>query len=605
MKNPSLIKNWQAWTVFVVDIVSIMIAWLLVGLIDESVSVAQHAYLDVVLLIFLFAVVFKLHRTYAVLWKSLSQADLKSIIQSVLIGSVVFFFLLFLINRLDGVPRHNLIFFPLMALLLMLASRYCYRLNRSYRIRRSALVKDAKNLVVIGAGAGGDTFIREYYKLPQYDRIVAILDDDPKLHGKIVHNIKIVGDTSLLDHPNFLKTYHIDQLVIAIPSINSAKLTDIVTKAKKQSIDTKILPSLLDLTSGVKITEIRDVAIEDLLGRESISVDIERLNHAYNGKTIMVTGGGGSIGSELCRQLLKTSQPEKLIILDHSEFNLYEIGKELEYHYADKIELVIGSVSDLELVEKCFRQYSIDIVFHAAAYKHVPMLEHQVSQAIKNNIIGTKNVVDCARKHHIEKFILVSTDKAVNPTNVMGATKRITELYTQQKLEANTAFITTRFGNVLGSAGSVIPLFKKQIANNQPITVTHKDIERYFMTIPEASQLVILAGALGKGYETYVLDMGKPVRITDLAENLIRLSGKVPYADIDIQFTGLRPGEKMYEELFYSKEALEKTPYEKLMQGKSEHLDPDVLAHDLDQLLNATNQREVLFELIKKYADQS
>lgn len=601
MKTPSLIKSWQAWIVFIFDLLAVASAWFVVNALYFKHWKPEPFLFQLLLIIIAFSLSFKLCRTYAAMWRSISQQDLRQIVYAVGMGSVVFYLLIFMINRMEGVPRTNIVFFPILALMFILSGRFIYRQWRGYRVRHKSPI--AQNIIVVGAGAGGDLFVREYQNLNNGSKIIAILDDNKQMHGKRLRGVHIGGDTTLLSNKQFLQKYQIKEVVIAIPSLPSQALQVMLEKISDPNVKVKVLPSLLDLTSGAKVTDLREVSIEDLLGRDPIQVNLTKLKGAYDDQVILVTGGGGSIGSELCRQLLNASQPKTLLILDHSEYNLYMITQELKQ--SSVVVGLIGSVTDAEFMQSVFDQYSIDVVFHAAAYKHVPMLEYQVKQAIKNNLIGTQTVVDLAVQYQVKRFILVSTDKAVNPTNVMGATKRLCELYVQKNIPSQTAFITTRFGNVLGSAGSVIPLFKQQIEKGGPVTVTDPKIERYFMTIPEASQLVILAGAVGMGNDTFVLDMGEPVKIIDLAENLIRLSGRKPYVDIDIQFTGLRRGEKMYEELFYQKESLQITPYNKLMRGESKHVCADEIAEDLEKLYASSDDSKLLFKLIEKYADNS
>lgn len=428
--------------------------------------------------------------------------------------------------------------------------------------------QDAPNAIVIGAGKGSDLFIRESKKRPDVSyNIKGILDDDPTLWGKKLFNIKVYGP--IKDLAKLADVYDIDLVVIAIPSLSKEKLIEMTEMIKEIGLQVRVLPSFNSILMDGH-TPLADISIEDLLGRDSINLDKKDTSDFIENKTVLITGAGGSIGSEICRQLIPL-KPKSIIMIDHSEFNLYEISWEIEHNfkYAQFIP-ILANVTDTQLMDTVFDTHRPQIVFHAAAYKHVPLLENQAKQAIKNNFLGTKNVAEMASRYHAEKFILISTDKAVNPTNIMGSTKRMAEIFCQNfNAVSSTNYVTVRFGNVLGSAGSVIPLFTKQLRQGGPLTVTHPDITRYFMSIPEASQLVLQAGAMGTGGEIFVLDMGKPIKISHLAERLITLNGKRPYKDVDIVFTGLRPGEKLYEELFYDNEKHAPTKRHKIFLAQS------------------------------------
>ncbi|MDO5478555.1 MAG: nucleoside-diphosphate sugar epimerase/dehydratase, partial [Clostridia bacterium] len=425
----------------------------------------------------------------------------------------------------------------------------------------------------IGAGDGGNILLHDLTTNTTSNtlyNIVGFIDNDPKKKNSFIEDVKILGNTD--DIPFICKHYSVDEILLAIPSISAKKRTDILNICNKTGCKLKIMESLekslLDGTGSKFVT--RNVEIEDLLPRESVVLDNSAIEEDIRDKVVMVTGGGGSIGSELCRQIAKFS-PEKLIVLDIYENNAYDLQMELrESHPELNLEVVIASVRDNERIDHIFAECKPHIIFHAAAHKHIPLMEDSPGEAIKNNVFGTYNVANFAAKYNVSKFVMISTDKAVNPTNVMGATKRMCEMIIQamDKLSSTTKFVAVRFGNVLGSNGSVIPLFKRQISHGGPVTVTHKDITRFFMTIPEAAQLVIQAAANANGGEIFVLDMGSPVRIYDLAENLIRLSGYTPNVDIPIEVTGLRPGEKLYEELLMSEEGLTDTIHKKIFIGK-------------------------------------
>lgn len=438
--------------------------------------------------------------------------------------------------------------------------RFCGRLFRIYSARRKNHIKNAKKtrVMIIGAGDTGSALIKSMRKSSAMYPVVAI-DDDSAKHGMLVHEIPVVGGRDKI----FLaaKEYRVQEIIIAIPSSNLTEQQKIIAICRKTGLKTSTVPSLYELASGKSnITQLREVTPQELLGRSEEIIDGKDIFRYIEEKTVMVTGGGGSIGSELCRQIAKYN-PKRLIIFDIYENNAYELQMELRKKFPElKLEVLIGSVRDQSRLEEIFAQYNPRVVFHAAAHKHVPLMEDSPNEAIKNNVYGTYNVAAACEKFNTERFVLISTDKAVNPTNIMGASKRIAEMVIQQfamkqkSTQGKTIYAAVRFGNVLGSNGSVIPLFKKQIKEGGPVTVTHPEINRFFMTIPEAAQLVMQAGAMASGGEIFILDMGEPVKIIDLARNLIELSGYTPDVDIKIEFSGLRPGEKMYEELLLDKQ---------------------------------------------------
>ncbi len=439
------------------------------------------------------------------------------------------------------------------------------------------------NIMIIGAGAAGEAIIKELSSNKDA-KIKCIIDDNTDKHGHYISGVHIVGGTGTI--VNNVNKYEIGTIVLAIPSCSLKRRTEILNICGLTKCELKILPSLYKLEDADEyVPAIRKVEIEDLLGRESIKVNIDSVMNYVKDKVVLVTGGGGSIGSELCRQIASYS-PRRLVILDIYENNAYEIQNELKHNFPD-LDLVtlVGSVRDSKRIDYVFRTYKPDVVYHAAAHKHVPLMEDSPNESIKNNVFGTYKTAECADRYGVKRFVLISTDKAVNPTNIMGASKRICEMIIQTFNEkSKTEFVAVRFGNVLGSNGSVIPLFKKQLEQGGPLTVTDPNIIRYFMTIPEAVLLVLQAGANAKGGEIFVLDMGEPVKILTLAENLIRLSGYEPYKDIGIEFTGLRPGEKLYEELLMGEEGLRSTENELIHIGKPIDIDKDVLFSTLEEI---------------------
>lgn len=471
--------------------------------------------------------------------------------------------------------------------LLIAGYRLCFRLNR---LKGSLHIKNhkkspVKRLMIIGGGEAGSVIVKELKQSAYSEgRAVAIIDDDKTKLGMKLHGVPIVGDRR--DIVRVAKEMKIDEIIIAIPSAPKKEINEIYSECSKTDCKVRILPSIYRLIDGsVSIKMVRDVKIEDLLGRESVKVNLEEIASYLKDKVVLVTGGGGSIGSELCRQIANFL-PKQLVILDFYENSLYDIQNELKFKHPElNLKCVIGNIREKSRLENVFAEYRPDVVFHAAAHKHVPLMEDNPVEAIKNNVFGTLNMVECADKYNTSRFILISTDKAVNPTSVMGATKRIAEMIIQAAAKSSkTKFAAVRFGNVLGSNGSVIPLFKKQIEQGGPVTVTHPEMTRYFMTIPEAVQLVIQAGAMAEGGEIFVLDMGEPVNIYELARNLIKLLGYKPDEDIKIVFTGLRPGEKMHEELFMKEEILTATKHDKIFIAKPVFSDPALLRRELDIL---------------------
>jgi len=544
-------------------------------------------------------------RLYKSLWQYASTSELMQIFISTLIGTAASY----IFGSISGMkfPVTIYINFWIFTFLFISGFRLSYRTLR--RIKRQGFICHKKEIseeahrirrvMVVGAGEAGSMVIKEMrcHKELGLEPVVVVDDEKWKKNSSI--NGVLVADRN--DIKSLAEKYRIDEIIVAIPSAKKSELSEILKICNETKCKLKTLPGVYEIINErVSIKHIRDVSIEDLLGRDEVKLDNERIAGYLKNETVLVTGGGGSIGSELCRQILKFG-PKKLIIFDIYENNAYDLQNELLYTYNNKInvEIVIGSVRDKERLKQVFERYRPGVVFHAAAHKHVPLMETNPEEAIKNNVFGTLNTALCANMYKARKFVLISTDKAVNPTNIMGATKRIAEMIVQAlDRQSSTEFAAVRFGNVLGSNGSVIPLFKKQIAHGGPVTVTHPEIERYFMTIPEAVQLVIQAGAMAKGGEIFVLDMGKPVKIVDLAKDLIRLSGFNPDVDIKIEYTGLRPGEKLYEELMLEEEGIRKTEHEKIFVGKSQSLSFKELMVWLKALENSLNNVSAIKECI-------
>jgi FlaA1/EpsC-like NDP-sugar epimerase len=462
----------------------------------------------------------------------------------------------------------------------------------SFRIYRRILMilgkiekTELKRVMVIGAGSAGALVIKEmkFNKQMKYNP-VAVIDDSPYKKGSVLHGVKVLGDRNKIEQ--IAKERNIDIILFSIPTLDADNKRQVLDICKRTGCKIKTVPGVYEMINSKQLLgDIRDVDVEDLLGRDTIELEVEGISQYLENRTVLVTGGGGSIGSELCRQITRF-MPKQLIILDIYENNAYDLQNELKHKYPDlNLSVVIASVRDRKRLESIFKELKPEVVFHAAAHKHVPLMEDNPSEAVKNNVFGTLNLSECADKFGVKRFVMISTDKAVNPTNIMGATKRMCEMIIQAMNKVSqTEFVAVRFGNVLGSNGSVIPLFKKQIEHGGPITLTHKEITRFFMTIPEAAQLVLQAGAFAKGGEIFVLNMGEPVKIYDLAHDLISLSGLEPEKDIKIEITGLRPGEKLYEELLMDEEGLGMTGHDKIFVGRPTVEDIEKLRKKLDEL---------------------
>jgi len=518
---------------------------------------------------YVFALAYKL---YHKVWAYASVGELLAIVQAVTLSIISAGIVQFLVNDFT-IYRRALIVTWMLHIILIGGSRFIWRI---YRDRYITTTRYKKRTLIVGAGDAGAMIARQLNNEHNDSELnpVAFVDDDPAKQKMYAYNLPVLGKVK--DITCVVQNHDIEHIVIAIPSLGNGELQKIVDECTKTNVRVQMIPKIEDLMTGkVSVNHLKNVEVEDLLGREPVELDIQSIQGTIEGETILVTGAGGSIGSELCRQLM-TFSPAKLILLGHGEFSIYSIEKELNHTYnGEEIDIipVIADVKDRDRMFEIVQMYEPKTIYHTAAHKHVPLMEYNPHEAVKNNVIGTKNIAEAADEYGVDTFVLVSTDKAVKPTNIMGATKRVAEMIIQcLNSKSQTKFVAVRFGNVLGSRGSVIPLFKEQIAKGGPVTVTHPEMTRYFMTIPEASRLVIQAGTLAKGGEIFVLDMGDPVKIVDLAKNLIKLSG-YKEDEIEITFTGKRPGEKMYEELLGEDEILPGQIYDKIYIGKTVDVD--------------------------------
>lgn len=538
-------------------------------------------------------VIFWLFKLYKRVWSYASMGELLAILQSVTIGSLLIASLMSIAQSFFPLIHRNIIIhYWAYAIILIGGSRFAWRLYVHHRQNGNIPKQnnDLKKVLIYGAGDAGALVAREFKSHYNGNQpLVGFIDDDCSKHNLTIHGFPIIGNREAL--PAIISRYKVDELIIAMPSLHGLQIKEIVEVCKKYISNIKILPGVYQLLDGkVTLNRIRPIQIEDLLGREPVKVDIEGISQYLEDKVVLVTGAGGSIGSELCRQVAQV-RPRKLILLGHGENSIHTIWLELKDAFPTlPLEIEISDVRDRHKINLVFLKHKPNVVFHAAAHKHVPLMEMHPDEAIKTNIFGTRNVAEMADRTNCERFIFISTDKAVNPSSVMGATKRMAELVIQNMFEGSkTKFVTVRFGNVLGSRGSVVPVFKKQIAKGGPVTVTHPEMKRYFMTIPEAVQLVIQAGAMAEEKEIFVLDMGEPVKIVELAKNLIKLSGFEPDVDIKIEFTGIRPGEKLFEELLTAEEGSTSTKHSRIYVARPVEIDYAMLVNELLKL----DKREV------------
>lgn len=554
--------------------------------------------------------VFYIFKLYHSIWRLISLAEFRKILEAYLVLIPIYLVMGFLTHL--SMPLSYYFMGYLLSFCFTVGIRFSYRLLRSW-VNRGKEMEHAKEgkeerVMIVGAGAAGQVLIKELHNSPKVrSRVCCAIDDNPYKKGKFLEGVPIVGNR--YDIPEMAEKYGISRIIFAIPAASGKNRKEILNICKGTDCHLQTVPAVYQLVNGeVKVSRLRDVEISDLLGREQIKVNNEEIFAAIQGKVILVTGGGGSIGSELCRQIAH-AEPKQLIIFDIYENNAYEIQQELKRKYPElDLIVLIGSVRNRNRITSVMEKYRPHTVFHAAAHKHVPLMEDSPNEAIKNNVMGTYKTATAAAAAGVKKFVLISTDKAVNPTNIMGASKRLCEMVVQMMNRQcpGTDFVAVRFGNVLGSNGSVIPLFKKQIAEGGPVTVTDKNIIRYFMTIPEAVSLVLQASYYAKGGEIFVLDMGEPVRIDDMARNLIRLSGYTPDVDIMVEYTGLRPGEKLYEELLMDEEGLQNTENELIHIGKPIQMDDEWFKDKLKELDKASRQetdrmKEIVAEIVPTY----
>ena len=544
-------------------------------------------------------IIFTIFGLYSGLWK---YASIKELFNIIVACTISYTFKYFVTNWMGiSQPRSTIFFGWVLLIILVFATRFSYRFLR-YIVHENTQRKGIKKIMVVGAGDAGNMIIREIRSSGILkSKVVCAIDDDKNIHGLNIQGVKIIGGRDQIKEA--VKKYKVDEIIIAMPSVSSRERKKIYDICKDTQCTLRTIPGMYQIINNeVKLSDLREVQIEDLLGIDTVDINVDEILDYVKGRVILVTGAGGSIGSELCRQIAGHN-PKKLVMLDIYENSIYDIQLEIAGKYPGlDMEVLIATIRDEKRIKSIMKKYKPEIVFHAAAHKHVPLMETSPNEAVKNNVFGTLTLVKAADESSVDKFIMISTDKAVKPTNIMGATKRICEMIIQAyNKKSETEFVAVRFGNVLGSNGSVIPIFRKQIEEGGPVTVTHKDITRYFMTIPEAVSLVLQAGYYAKGGEIFILDMGEPVKIYDLATNMIKLSGRTPDVDIKIEITGLRPGEKLYEELLMDEEGIEKTQNNLIYIGRPIQFDEKIFFENLAQLKRmADNEVSCMKLLIAK-----
>jgi FlaA1/EpsC-like NDP-sugar epimerase len=606
-----LIRIKRHLIVFAIDSGLIILAWMVAYALRFNLDFIPFIFLRGMFLTLPFVLVGQIIVNYFLgihrgSWRFCSMNDLRKIIKAAVGGLLLTIAILFISAKTALVPRSIPFIYALLIIFFLGGPRFLFRQWQEY----SRSTPGQQRVLIVGAGAAGESFARDLLRNKNKGYIpVAFVDIFSANILREIHGLHVYDGLAKI--PNLAKQLNIDLIVIAMPTASSQQIQQIVSFCEQAEVPFRIVPSITDLASGrITVDSLRNVSLEDLLGREHVQLDVNNISMCVRDKVVVVTGGAGSIGSELCRQIANFA-PRCLLIVDSSEFNLYTIDMELsnnkQLHYIP----ILQDITDRDGIHRLMQHYKPDIVFHAAAYKHVPMLEHQIRIAIRNNVLGTQILAEEASAAGVGQFIMVSTDKAVHPTNIMGASKRLAEIFCQNfASHSKTRFITVRFGNVLGSAGSVVPLFKKQLTNGGPITVTHPEVTRYFMTISEAAQLILQATTLGSGGEIFVLDMGQPIKIQYLAEQIIRLAGLKVGEDIQIVYTGLRPGEKLYEELFHESEALLQTPHNKIFLAKAFSLDWEMLQQKMQAIAHACTHHDIAFlketlaEMAQYHAEQ-
>lgn len=612
-----VVRTRQFWFLLVLDTFLLVCAyyvafWLRFApdIPERYMLTFQQTVFGVVVLQMLSLLAFRWHFNLS---RYVSLSDIVKLFKAILVGTVLICFIILMTTGFEGYPRSVYILYGILSLLLLGGSRVLirYLISGPFSVKQAEQVDTGKShrVLIVGAGDAGEIILREIRKNRSMSLdAIGFADDDPDKIGRNIHGCSILGSINNLE--DIVRHNDIEEVIIAMPSAPGRTIRRIMDQCNKIGLPHRTLPRLGQIINGhIKVSRMRDINIEDLIRREPIRLESEKINEFLRDRRVLVTGAGGSIGSELCRQIARF-KPAELVLLDKTENNLFHIETELRQSFPNvSIRAILANITNFKHTHSIFSKTRPHVVFHAAAYKHVPLIEINPWEAIFNNVMGTRNVLQCAHRLKVGCFVMVSTDKAVRPTNVMGATKRVAELLTiaYNKLSSATRFVTVRFGNVVGSDGSVIPLFKKQIARGGPITVTHPEATRYFMTIPEASQLIMQAGCMGKGGEVFILNMGTPVRIVDMAEDLIKLAGLEPNKDINIDFIGLRPGEKLYEELITEGEGIVATYHEKIMVLKGEGVALGPLDEHIEKLIEAANTfeseriRQHLKEIVPEY----
>ncbi|MBL09962.1 MAG: polysaccharide biosynthesis protein [Acidiferrobacteraceae bacterium] len=605
----------RRWPVFIHDGFMVAISWYLsywlrfnLGIVPDVFLKEAATLLPIIIIVHLLtSIVLGVPRGA---WRFTSLYDLTKVVQAVVFGIAITAALIFAYDRMWAVPRAVFLIHTILLIGLLVGPRIVLRIWND-RGLRSEVSEETEKVLVVGAGAAGEMLIRDLLRsTPRRYEPVALVDDDPIKQGSEIQGIRVIGGSNTI--PLLAKRIGFGRILLAMPSATADQMRTVVTWCEKAQVPFRTLPKVQDIIDGTAtIHDLREVDLDDLLGRKAVSLNWDVINTELESKRIVITGAGGSIGSELCRQLVRL-KPAQILLIDQSEFNLYSIARELSIHEKNlDIRVLLADVCDETAIQHIFTLYRPEIVFHAAAYKHVPLLQQQVREAVRNNVIGTQIVAEASVIARCKTFVLISTDKAVNPTSLMGASKRMAEAVCQAfHKTSDTCFVTVRFGNVLGSTGSVVPLFRKQIESGGPVTVTHPDMTRYFMTMSEACQLILQASVAGNGQAIYLLDMGEPIKISDLAEQMIRLAGLRLEKDIQIEFTGLRPGEKLEEQLFHDLESLSPTEFDKLLLVENREVDHQNLIRICNQLNLACNEydegaiQRILKDIVPEYATE-